>query len=115
MSVDEVNEKYPGEIERRFQTIAHSRVDGGESLQELHDRVVPVIEELASRHAGETIAAVCHGGVNRIILCHLLGIPWEKIYRIKQGFAALNVVAFYPDNAVVELVNATPGQVAFPA
>lgn len=53
----------------------------------------------------DNIAIVAHGGVNRVILCHLLGIPLENIFRIEQDFAALNVIEFYENYPVVKLLN----------
>ncbi|MEF9475693.1 MAG: histidine phosphatase family protein [Candidatus Mariimomonas ferrooxydans] len=53
----------------------------------------------------ESIAIVAHGGINRIILCHLLGIPLENIFRIEQDFGALNIVEFHDDYPVVKLIN----------
>jgi len=51
------------------------------------------------------IAIVSHGGVNRVILCHLLGIPLENIFRIEQDYGALNVIEFYDNYPVVKLIN----------
>lgn len=53
----------------------------------------------------ENIAIVAHGGINRIILCHFLGMPLENIFRIEQDFAALNIVEFHDDNPIVKLIN----------
>ena len=108
LTIDEVNEKYPGEIERRFKNIETSRVEGGETIEEVHNRVVPQFMDLALKHLNETIAIVAHGGVNRIILCHLLEIPWKNIYRMKQGFICINLIHFYPDHPIVEFINASP-------
>ena len=40
---------------------------GGESLQHLRERVVATVEELASRHPGEQVMMVAHGGVLDIL------------------------------------------------
>jgi alpha-ribazole phosphatase len=108
LTLDEVNNKYPGEIEQRFKNIVTSRVEGGETIKEVHNRVIPKFITLALKHLDETIAIVAHGGVNRIILCHLLGIPWKNIYRLKQGFTCINLIHFYQDNPIVEFINSQP-------
>ena len=51
------------------------------------------------------IAIVSHGGVNRIVLCHLLEIPFENIFRIEQDYGALNIVEFHDKYPVVKLIN----------
>ncbi len=53
----------------------------------------------------ENIAIVSHGGINRIVLCHLLGTPLENIFRIEQDFAAVNIIEFYDEYPVVKLIN----------
>lgn len=40
---------------------------GGESLLQLHDRVVSTVEQLASRHPGQQVLLVAHGGVLDIL------------------------------------------------
>jgi alpha-ribazole phosphatase len=109
LTLDEVNDKYPGELEERFKNIETSRVEGGETIEEVHNRVIPRFMDLAVKHLNETIAIVAHGGVNRIILCHLLEIPWKNIYRMKQGFTCINLIHFYPGHPIVEFINAKPG------
>jgi len=79
-------------------------VDGGETFQQLQERVVPKFEEIIARHSNEQIAMVCHGGVNRVILSHLLEIPIKRIFRVKQDYAALNIIQHYGDEPVVELL-----------
>lgn len=106
-SLAELNEKFPGEMENRIKRTELFRADGGETFQELHDRVIPKFMELAHNHSEETIALVCHGGVNRAVLAHLLGFPIANLFRISQSFAAVNIIQFYPDQIMVELLNGT--------
>jgi broad specificity phosphatase PhoE len=44
------------------------RVPGGESGAELRHRMHHVLHEMAERHPGETVLAVSHGGVMRLVL-----------------------------------------------
>ncbi len=104
-SLAELSEQFPGEMEKRLKQTELFRADGGETFQELHDRAVPKFMELAANHPEETIAFVCHGGVNRAILAHLLGFPIANLFRISQNFAAVNVIQFYDDQVMVELLN----------
>ncbi len=54
-----------------------------------------------------SIAIVSHGGINRIVLCHLLGTPLDNIFRIEQDFGALNIIEFHDKYPVVKLINHT--------
>lgn len=69
--------------------------DGGESYAAIRDRVVPVFNELAARHRGQTIAVVAHGVVIRVLLCSVveglgpaafgeLPIDFLRIYRLEH-------------------------------
>ena len=104
LSVAEVEKRYPDQLEERMKNIEKFQVDGGETFQQLQERVVPKFEEIIARHSNEQIAMVCHGGVNRVILSHLLEIPIKRIFRVKQDYAALNIIQHYGDEPVVELL-----------
>ena len=76
----------------------------GESTLEVKERAMKTFNEIVSEHEGESIALVAHGGINRVILCELLGIPLENIFRIEQDFAALNIIELW-DYPVVKHIN----------
>lgn len=104
LSVAEVEKRYPDQLEKRMKDIEAFQVQGGETFRQLQERVIPRFEEIISRHPNEQIALVCHGGVNRVILSHLLEIPIKRIFRVKQDYAALNIIQYYGDEPVVELL-----------
>jgi len=106
-SLAELSEKFPGEMDKRLKQTELFRADGGETFQELHDRVIPKFMEITKSHSNDSIAFVCHGGVNRAILAHLLGFPIANLFRISQHFAAVNIIQFYEDQVMVELLNGT--------
>jgi alpha-ribazole phosphatase len=78
---------------------------GGESFSDMWERVNAAVAKLRTGHAESIFAIVAHGGVNRIILAEALGLPGKNIFRIGQGYAALNLVKYYGDATVVELMN----------
>jgi broad specificity phosphatase PhoE len=68
---------------------------GGESFADIRGRVCPVLEELASRHRGETIAVVAHGVVIRVALTSLVaGLAPADFDRIAIDFASVNDLGF---------------------
>jgi alpha-ribazole phosphatase len=104
MSVSEVERTYPGQMQERMKSVATFQADGGETYPQLQARVIPKFEEIVARHPNDQIVMVCHGGVNRVILGHLLGIPIDKIFRIHQDYAALNVIQYYDQEPIVEYI-----------
>jgi broad specificity phosphatase PhoE len=78
---------------------------GGENMVQVRDRVLPAVEDLVSRHPEETIVAVSHGVVNRVLLAHWLGIPLRFARRLPQDNAAFNVVEFTDGECTVRTLN----------
>ncbi|MBU2550496.1 MAG: histidine phosphatase family protein [Proteobacteria bacterium] len=106
MSSDEVRERYPGELERRYQNMTDHVIPGGETIREFWDRVGAKAWEVLVRHKGGNVAVVAHSGVNRAILLQALGCGPDKIWRVDQGFGCLNVIEYFGDGAsLVKLAN----------
>ena len=105
MAFTEIKEKYTKEFECWANNPLKYSPIGGESTVRVKDRVLPSLYRILNSHKGKNIAVVAHGGVNRIILCHFLGIPLENIFRIEQGYAAVNIIEFWEKYPVVKLLN----------
>lgn len=105
MSFNELKERYPEEFEAWAANPLKYSPIGGENTIEVRDRVARVLEDILSNHGNEKIAIVAHGGVNRIILCHVMGIPLENIFRIEQDYGAVNIIEFHDRYPVVKLIN----------
>ena len=108
MAFNEIREKYPREFEAWASNPLKYSPIGGESTLEVRDRAVGALDRILSDHQGENIAIVAHGGVNRVILCHIMGIPLENVFRIEQDFAAVNIIEFWEKYPVVKLLNGGP-------
>ncbi|EGO65644.1 metal dependent phosphohydrolase [Acetonema longum DSM 6540] len=55
------------------------------------------------------IAIAGHAGVNRLILCHVLGIPLANLFRIGQDYGCLNIIRSSGSGYQVQLVNVSAG------
>jgi alpha-ribazole phosphatase/probable phosphoglycerate mutase len=105
LSISEVNRNYPGKLKERLKNIEQFRVEGGESFFQLRDRVIPKFEEIISRHPCDSIVILCHGGVIRTILAHILEISVKNLFRINQPYSSVNIIQFYEEgDPVVELM-----------
>lgn len=105
MSFEEIKEKYHEEFKAWAGNPLEFSPVNGESTLEVRDRVMDAFEKIVQAHPGGRVAIIAHGGVNRIILCHILGIPLENIFRVEQDFAALNIIEFWDRYPVVKLMN----------
>ena len=81
------------------------RFPGGESFDAMWIRVTNAVKTLRGRHAGQSIAIVTHGGVTRIVLAGALGIAPENIFRIAQRYGAMNLIRYFDNVPLVELIN----------
>jgi 2,3-bisphosphoglycerate-dependent phosphoglycerate mutase len=71
---DEIQQAWPEHAQNWRKRIPEwAPPDGGESLLQLRERVARTVSDLASRHYGEQIAIVAHGGV------------LDTLYRIATG------------------------------
>lgn len=105
MSFTEIKEKYPAEFEAWASNPLRYSPIGGENTSEVRERAIKALDAILSRHKNEHIAIISHGGINRIILCHVLGITLENIFRIEQDYAAVNIIEFWDKYPVVKLIN----------
>jgi probable phosphoglycerate mutase len=73
----EAEAKWPHEYAIWRQRDPGHAVPGGESFRDARVRVMACLDEIAHRHAGQTVAIVTHGGVLDIVYRAAQGIPWE--------------------------------------
>ncbi|UCD35613.1 MAG: histidine phosphatase family protein [Nitrospiraceae bacterium] len=104
MSFDEIRERWPDAFASWAENPLRFSPLEGESTLDVRDRALQAFYEIARRHGEDDIAIVAHGGINRVILCEILGMPFENIFRIEQDFAALNVIELW-DYPVVKQMN----------
>jgi 2,3-bisphosphoglycerate-dependent phosphoglycerate mutase len=89
----EIAERYPEE-RRLLRTQGPDYViPRGESMRQQVERNVAYLDELARKHAGETIVVVTHGGVVSGFFRHTLAIPLDAPRRFEFVNAGLNVFA----------------------
>ena len=105
-SLGEIIRNYPEELEKRTKDPSHYACPGGgESIFRLSDRIMPVFERICAEEAGKDIVIVAHGGVNRVILSHALGLDLSRIFNVQQDYGCLNIVDYFPDSVMVKLIN----------
>src|SRR5207249_11725631 len=65
---------------------------GGEPLPDVCARVLQVIDQIAANHRnGEDVLVVAHGGVISVYLCHLLGISFNSLWRMRIDNCSLTI------------------------
>ena len=107
MTFGQIQKKYP-KLAKKYLTDPFSplntKIPQGESWIEFRNRVNKALKRILAREKG-VIAIVSHGGVNRVIICELLKIPFSHIWQIKQGNGAINTIEIYDNTNVISLLN----------
>ena len=97
LSFDEIEKRYPGELERRFKDIVDHVIPGGETIRGFWERIERALGRLMDENAGRSLALVAHSGVNRAVLLQALGCGPDMIWRIDQDYGCLNIVDYFED------------------
>jgi alpha-ribazole phosphatase len=106
LTPEEVNARFPGAYTRRGHDLVGFRPEGGENFADVQARAVPALEDLAEIDGN--VLVVAHGGVNRTLLCHALGMDLAHLFRLGQDYCRMNVLTLAPDCWRVDAVNLAP-------
>jgi probable phosphoglycerate mutase len=91
---------------RRFHRFrSGSRIPNGESMIEVQDRMLRLIERLGAAHPEQTVVLVSHGDVIRAMLAYFLGVPLDLFQRIELSPASLSILRVEPHGPEVLLIN----------
>lgn len=106
MTLSEIRSRFPNELQKRQTDLLNYKISGGgESVGHFSERITSFFESILVKQKGNNIAMVVHGGVNRIILCKALGLDLSRMFNIHQDYGCLNIIDYFPDSALVRLVN----------
>ncbi len=100
----DIARRYPDEFRARGADIAYYRTPGGESFADCSQRVIAAFRALLAASAGD-IAIVGHAGVNRLLLCHVLGLPLAHLFRLGQDYGCLNIIHYSDAGYRLQLAN----------
>ncbi len=101
LSGEEIKAKHPEEYKLHRTLGPNYVIPGGESVRQQVERNVTCLNELASKHQGEQIVVVTHGGVVSGFFRHTLSIPLEAPRRFEFVNAGLNVFAHEEGNWIL--------------
>ncbi len=86
---EELKQKYPA-IWQGFQDRAYDfRFPQGETGEEARSRLAAFLEEKQREHGKNNILVICHDGLVRVMMCHLMGIPVYRRWNFQVDFCGL--------------------------
>jgi broad specificity phosphatase PhoE len=94
-TADEIRKHHPGTLEDFFRNPIKYPPGGSESLIAFQVRILAAWKNTLSKHHGNRILLICHGGTIRMVLALLLHIPLEKLFQITVPNAGLTRITQY--------------------
>lgn len=91
-SASELFSEAPEQLTQFWNDPARYPPPDGERLEQFQSRVLHAWNELAVAHPDQTVLIVTHGGVIRVLLCHILQKPFEQLLRYEVPHGALYMV-----------------------
>ncbi|MBD2206762.1 histidine phosphatase family protein [Calothrix sp. FACHB-1219] len=93
----EIEQEFPGELERWRTVPAEVQMPEGENLQQVWERSVAAwqaIVQAAAKSELKTGIVVAHDATNKTLLCHILGLPADNFWNFRQGNGAVSVIDY---------------------
>lgn len=103
----QIKESWAEDIETFFHTPNKISTPHGESFNDVLHRAKAAFEDIVNKHKEETIVIVAHGGTIRTLLCDIIGLDLNNMWRLKQDNTAVNLINYRGDYKVLEYLNAT--------
>ena len=82
------------------------KIPGGESLNDIRERAVSVVDEVIARYGG-TVVLVAHRVVNKVLICALLGLDNSHFWNIRQDTAGITTFTYENERFVLTEHNNT--------
>lgn len=107
MTVEDARQAFPEVIDKWLTAPGHVKFPKGDSFRTLRTRIETMLDEIAAKHDGETVALVSHKVVCGAMLCFVLGLGGDSLWRIQQDNACLNRFEKRDGGWLVTLMNDT--------
>jgi broad specificity phosphatase PhoE len=108
LSWEQVHSKYQVSAFDWLDQIERGAMANAETGRDFRARVEPSLRQIVAEHAGQSVAIVCHGGVIRMMLSILLGLPLPQMACFEIDYASLTQVERHAHKTEVTLLNFTP-------
>lgn len=103
----EAEARFPGQYAARGLDLERFRPPGGESFADVQERAWACLETALDGLSGHVLA-VAHAGVNRAVLCRVLGLPLSRLFDLGQDPGCANVLDWSRNPRLVRLNEPAP-------
>jgi len=103
LTTEEVRLRFPGEFERRGADLAGVAPAGGEIFRQAQERGWAALNGILADRTG-LLVVEAHAGINRALLCRILGMPLGNLFQLGQDNGSMNILKI-PLHAPARLVS----------
>jgi probable phosphoglycerate mutase len=104
LTEEQVRQTYP-EVWQGFQDRAYDfRFPGGETGAEAAGRIAAFLEEVRIKHADGGVLIVCHEGLIRLMMCHIMELPVYRRGNFHVDFCGLTEIRYQPEYRCWKLI-----------
>ncbi|KYH31103.1 alpha-ribazole phosphatase [Neomoorella mulderi] len=107
LTYQEIIARFPREWEEWRQDPGNRIVPGGESFQQVKERVWEAFNGIVRQEKGRSILLVAHGGSLRTLICAILELDLTAVWRFRLDNTGVSIVDCYDDKHILVLLNDT--------
>ncbi len=107
MTLEEAQQAFPEVAAAWLHRPGHVKFPKGGSFKKMRTRIEGMLDELSVKHDGQTVALISHKVVCGAMLCVVLGLDADALWRVQQDVACINRFERREAGWVVTLVNET--------
>ncbi len=101
LSFDQIEEKFPRELEQYHKDRENFVVEDGESLAQFNNRTNSVIERIVEQNNSSRVILITHGDVIQSAVAQILHVPSEYQTRIAVPTGSATQISYFKDWSVL--------------
>jgi broad specificity phosphatase PhoE len=89
LSWDEIEARDAAVAKHWLESFPQSAAPGGERFDAFRERVLGAVRSIEMEAQGERVAVVTHGGVMRVVLQDLMGVPSDRAWQMTKPYCSV--------------------------
>jgi broad specificity phosphatase PhoE/ribonuclease HI len=98
MTFAEVDQRWPEDLAAWIASVDRAP-EGGESFEQVQERVLAGLARVLTSYAGKTVVVVSHVTPIKTLVSHAVDAPLGSLFRMELSTASVSVVSFFGDGA----------------
>ncbi len=107
LNLEEARRSFPEVVDKWLNEPGHCKFPKGDSVKTLRERLETTLDALAAKHSRQTVALVSHRVVCHAVVCMVLGLNLDALWRVRQDNACINRFERHDARYVLTLMNDT--------